>query len=191
MRPGLQAVFLTGQSDPGRCALSPEQAAFLAALPLPAPARGAHNFPYLDVSRPYRAIPLPLASWNNVRQFVGAHAPAFRRRHRDRVLARLDEADRTLLLAGSSGLSLLRNLGLPEGALRRLHVFAYGAVGWSRPPCDAWIVTGRRDWIAACLGPKPDVRVDCGHMDYLSCAGVLEACHDYLARILPGQRGHA
>ena len=57
--------------------------------------------------------------------------------------ARLRLADRTLFLAGSSGLELLYNLDLPNADLARIHVFAYGPVARRLPACDACFVQGR------------------------------------------------
>jgi hypothetical protein len=177
----LQVAFLTGQSDPGRCALSPEQRAFLDALPVADAGKVRVNFPYDDQTPPYRDVPLVAASWHNARQYLASRAPAFAGRHRRAVLQLIARAECTVLLAGSCGLKLLANLDLSDEMLRRVQVFAYGPVARRRPACDVFVVRGRRDWIARLWGGQAQLLVDAGHMDYLRNAEVLASCRAFVA----------
>ena len=177
----LQVAFMTGQSDPGRCALSPAQHAFLDALPVPEAEKLRRNFPYADDTPPHRDVPILAASWHNVRQFLASRAPSFGERHRPAVLRMIARADHTVLLAGSCGLEILANLELPDAALRRVHVFAYGPVARHRPACDTFVVRGRRDWIAGVWGVHADRLVGAGHMNYLKNAEVLASCQAFVA----------
>ena len=117
--------------------MSPAQTAFLAALPVPAAARVALNFPYPpgEIVLPFVRIPLPVASWRNGWQHFASRRPSFAERHRATVEALLARADRTLFLTGSCGLELFNNLRLPASALRRVTIFAYGPVARRRPDC--------------------------------------------------------
>jgi hypothetical protein len=184
----LQVAFMTGQSNPSSCALSPVQDRFLDALPVPESARVRCNFPYLPDPLPHRHVPLARASWHNMRLYVASRDPAFADRHRPTVLRMLMRADRTVLLAGSCGLELLANLRLPEPSLDRVHVFAYGAVARRRPAIDLFTVRGRKDWIARCWGGQIDVTVKCGHMTYLEAPEVLALCKEFVAHV-SGQTG--
>ena len=184
----LQVMLLTGQSDPTSCALSPVQRAFLDALPLPAADKVPLNFPYADDTAAWRPVWLLLASARHVRQYTASQRPAFVARHRDGLRARLERAERTLILAGSLGLELLINLQLPREALDRLHVFAYGPVARQRLDCDCLLVQGRRDWISRLWFPAVDRRVDCGHMDYLESPEVLALCVDVVRRLAAENR---
>src|SRR5262245_2838356 len=112
----LQVFFLTGQSDPPRCALSPAQEAFIEALPLPASAKLRLNFPSAAETAPWRHTSLALASLNNVTMYVGSRRASFAQ-YAPSVLRQLARAEQTLVLAGSSGLELLANLRLPPEAL--------------------------------------------------------------------------
>lgn len=179
----LQVAFITGQSDPERCALSPLQAAFLDALPVPDAGKVRVNFPYTTTTLPHRRVALGPASWHNGRQYLGSRAPAFAERHRAGALALLSRADRTVLLAGSCGLELLANLGLPDSALRRVAVFAYGPVARRRPACEVVVVQGRRDWISRAWGPHADEVVEAGHLDYLRDAEVLAHARAFIVRV--------
>ena len=179
----LQVIFLTGQSDPVRCALSPEQQAFLDALPVPAAAKLPLNFPYRADTAPWRPIPIAIGSVNNGRQYLRSRRPAFAADHAapmQRVLAR---AHRTLILAGSCGLELFVNLRLPREALAGMHIFAYGPVARHLPDCACMLVQGRRDWMSRWCFPRAEPRVDCGHRDYLRSPEVLRLCSELLQRI--------
>lgn len=171
----LQVFYLTGQSDPPRCALSPSQEAFLDALPLPASAKLRLNFPYAADTAPWRPNSLAIASLNNAVLYVRSRTAGFAR-HAPAVLQQIDRAEQTLILAGSSGLELLANLQLPREALRTVHVFAYGPVGRGLPPCACTLVQGRYDWISRAWFREVDHRVNCWHRDYLESPEVLALC---------------
>lgn len=173
-------AFLTGQSDPARCALSPPQAAVLAELQ--PQARGidcvALNYPWSADSADWRAVPLWRASFANARQYRAAlrgDEPAL-----SIARARLLQAPRSLLLVGSCGLSLLDALlrEVDPEQRSRIRVIAYGAVGPSWPTAiQGHLLRGHRDWITSLLGPRtlaPEwvtvQTLDCGHLDYLQQA---------------------
>lgn len=174
--PPVQVLFLTGQSDPARCALSPEQQAFLDALPLPSSAKLSINFPYRADTQPWRAIPLLIGSVNNARQYARSRRPVFAADHAAHMQQLIAQARRTLILAGSCGLELFVNLQLPREALKTVHIFAYGPTARRRPDCACVLVQGRRDWISRCWFRTVDHLVDCAHRDYLQSPEVLTLC---------------
>jgi hypothetical protein len=182
----VQVAFLTGQSDAGRCALSPLHRAFLEALPLPASARVTLNFPYDGNTLPWRQVSLIGASIDNARLYLASRRPEFAARHAPQVMRQLARAPRTLILAGSCGLELLANLRLPRESLDRVHVFAYGPVARRLPECACTLVQGRRDLISRWWFRDVDHRVDCTHLDYLQSPEVLTFCvrtlHELTAR---------
>lgn len=180
MRLPFQVVFLTGQSDPRSCDLSPVQRAFLDALPVPDGAKVPLNFPYDATLRPWRKVPLWRASLRHGLLFVTMRRRAFRR-HRDAVITQLDRADRTLVLAGSIGLDLLGRLDLPRELLDRLSVFAYGPVATKPPACHTLRVCSRQDWVARWW--PADVYVDSGHLDYLDNPEVVDLCREVLTEV--------
>jgi hypothetical protein len=184
----LQIAFLTGQSDPRGSALSPAQERFLDVLPVPDEWKVRVNFPYPSTTPAHRSTPLLRASWNNSRQVLAARRAPFSGRFQPSVLALLERAERTFLLAGSCGLELLANLDLPARELARLHVFAYGAVSRRRPACDLRQVRGRRDWVAKGLSRldlgADDAWVAGGHLDYLENPEVLALCNDFLKEVI-------
>lgn len=184
--PRPRIAFLTGQSDPGRCALSPAQRRTLDALA--ADADGIDlvplNFPWKTDTASWRPVPLPRASLANGRQYLAARRGALTPfASHDIVAARawLDSTPRTLLLAGSCGLSLLDALLAPfdAGTRARLRVVAYGAVAPRWPAhIDGVQLRGDRDRIARWFGPvdgPPPQTLSCGHMDYLDHAAVVDA----------------
>jgi hypothetical protein len=179
-------VFLTGQSDPHSCALSGRQAAFLAALPVSEEARVTLNFPYDPRMLSHRPVPLLLASWRHVRLFVAIRGRGFRARHRPPVIEQFEQAERTLVLAGSIGLDILGRLALPPQVLNRLTVFAFGPVSARPPDCATFAVVSRRDHLARRWLGRADAIVDCGHLDYLEDADVAARCRDLLAALQAG-----
>lgn len=196
--PRPRIAFLTGQSDPGRCALSPLQQRTLDALAAGADdiERVPLNFPWKADTATWRPVPLLRASMANGRQYVAARNGALSPfASQDIAAARqwLQAAPRTLLLAGSCGLSLLDALLAPldAGVRTRLRVVAYGAVARRWPAhIDGIHLRGDRDriarWFGPLDGPAPQA-LSCGHMDYLDHDAVAEAARaqfDWL-------RGHA
>ena len=176
---------MTGQSHPRSAALSPSQAAFLAALPVPAATRVNLNFPYPFEApvRPFTSTPLLSASLRNARQHFASRRPAFSERRRPAVEALLARADRTLFLMGSCGLELFNNLALPARALERVTIFAYGPVARRRPDGDCLLVQGRRDWISRSFFRRVDVQVDGGHLDYLGDPAVAALATETIRRL--------
>lgn len=177
----LQVLHLTGQSDPACCALSPAQHAFLDALPLPEEAKVRLNFPYAARTPPYAPVPLWLGSLRHAALAVRIRRAGWADRHRPSVVAQLERADRTLVLAGSIGLDLLGRLGLPDPLLERLVVVAYGAVATRPPACRTIRVGSRRDPMARWW--PSDVYVDGGHLDYLAQPALAEVCRDLIAEL--------
>ncbi len=130
-------AFFTGQSDPGRCALSPQQYDFLerlSAVLLDDSRANKHsnkdlhdmestellniecvkqNFPWHSNSAPWRATPLWRASLANGHQYLAARRGRLLQLSRAEIDAAhdwLQSAPRTLLLVGSCGLTLLNTL---------------------------------------------------------------------------------
>jgi hypothetical protein len=180
----VQVAFLTGQSDPQSCELSPQQSAFLGALPLAASAKVWRNFPYRDDLGPYRAIPLWRASANNARQVAAAQLPSFRAAHGARVAALLDRADRTLLLAGSCGIELFDRLDLSRELEKRVTIVAYGPVARRRPRSEHVTIGSRRDPLSLAFFPHPDISIDEPHLAYLRSPIVFATCCERLTALV-------
>jgi hypothetical protein len=179
----LQIAFITGQSDPRSCALSAAQTTFLRNLPLPEPAKVYANFPYDEQTPKPRDVHLAIASWNNTWQSFLALFPGFAWRYRARVVALVERADRTVFLAGSCGIHILRGLRLPERTLRRVAVFAYGPVAFGRPPCRHVLVGSTGDRISRAFFAHPDVVVTSDHLRYLEDPALAAACLSFLASL--------
>ena len=176
-----QVAFLTGQSDPLSCALSPMQQRFLDSLAAPAVVDG--NFPYAAQTREFRPTPLLRASFNNARQYLQSRRPEFRNAFRPALDALLARSERTLFLAGSCGLELFNNLDLSRTQLERCAVFAYGPVARRRPDCESRLLQGRHDALSRWYFPHVDIRVDAGHMDYLDNDTVLQHCRTWFTHL--------
>lgn len=162
------------------CGLSPVQASFLKRLA----GRGRHlifrNFPYFEPPGVHRPVSLLLASWRNGWDFWSSRWPGFQKRYRAPVQELILRAPKTVFLAGSCGLELLSNLGLPPEVLNRVGVFAYGPVVRRPPPVGLYSVQGRDDWISRSFQPPVDRVVDCHHLDYLESPQVLALAETFL-----------
>lgn len=176
MKAPLQIAFLTGQSDPSNCALSPVQERFLRALSDERTIPVLRNFPYTGTA-PHKAIPLWQASLHNLRQFLQSRKPDFSRRHAAQVTTLLLRSPRTLILAGSCGLELFCNLGLQRDVLKTCSVLAYGPVTRSLPAgVRLRVAQGRRDLLSRAFVQKVDCALNCGHLDYLKSPAFLQYC---------------
>ncbi|MGE6332858.1 hypothetical protein [Stenotrophomonas sp. NPDC077659] len=185
----LQLAFLTGQSDPARCALSPVQRAFGEALL--APGRTLHpcNFPYDAATPEHRPAALLAASVHNSRHYLRSRQPAFSAAHAPAMTRLLQAAPHTLLLVGSCGLELLANLDLPPALMQRCSVLAYGPVARRAPVvAHLQVLVGRRDWVSRLGWRGTRQWIDSGHMDYLQQPAVRAIASELAARL---QQEHA
>lgn len=179
-------AFLTGQSDPRTNALSPVQRGFLDRSPVPPEQRLDLNFPYQPAGE-WRETDLLRASFSNARQYLSSRRPPFAERHSVPFQQTFGSAGKVILLAGSCGLELLVNLRLPDGFLRRLHVFAYGPVSRSLPRCASLVtVRGNRDVISGRWHRRVDHIISCGHMDYLETAETMALFSAFYRRVTGG-----
>lgn len=178
-------AFFTGQSDRGRCALSPLQKAFLARLNGPGRRLIPVNFPYAE-SAPYRDTSLLTASWNNVWQTLASQRPSFARRHASAVATLLAGSTHTVFLAGSCGLELFNNLRLAPELERRCTLIAYGPVARRLPHfARCLLVQGRRDGLTRLAFPGRRPALACGHLDYLTDPGFPALCTAQLDLLAP------
>ena len=185
MKPQLALAFLTGQSDPGRNALSPAQAEFLAYFAAPDRLLVPANFPY-GVTPPWRPVSLLRASWCNFRLYRRSRRPDFAAAWAGPVADLIRRADGVCFLAGSCGLELFNNLRLPARLEARCLLICYGPVARHRPRhAQAVIVQGSRDWISRLGFPAGAPRLRCGHLDYLRDADFRRLCADALAAFTP------
>lgn len=179
-----KVVLLSGLSDPASSALSAVQRTFLDRLAVPEEAKVYANFPYLPPQRAeQRAVPLPVASWHNVRQFLGARRSPYRERAIAHWEALSCSCDSLLVITLSCGLEIL-NVCLSTG-LRppAIDVVALGPVARSRPPVSHTLVRGSRDFIRNPLLGAETVLPGVGHLDYLANPAVLELVNRQAQRL--------
>ena len=178
----LVIAFLTGQSRPGCCELSPEQHRFLDGLAGPDCELMRRNFPYRP-SEPFRDVPLLLASWRNVRGYLASRRRVFGKTYRDDVAALIARTERVVFLAGSSGLELFNNLGLTEADERKCELICYGPVARRMPRHAGTVIAqSSRDYISQTFFRRVPGSLTCGHMGYLSDPLFLQICRAQIAR---------
>lgn len=183
-RTPLQLAFLTGQSDPARCALSPQQRAFGQALLAPGRVLHPCNFPYDAATPDHQPAALLAASWHNTRHYLRSRRPGFAAAHGPALAQLLQAAPHTLLLAGSCGLEQLANLELPPALAQRCSVLAYGPVARRAPRvAQLQVLVGRQDWVSRLGWRGARQWIDSGHMDYLQQPAVLAIARELAARL--------
>jgi hypothetical protein len=174
-------AFLTGQSRPGCCALSPEQQRLLDQLASPGRELVPRNFPYREAGR-FREVPLVVASWRNLRGYYASSRPGFAAAYRADVAGLIARAERVVFLAGSSGLELFNNLGLTEAEERKCRLICFGPVARRLPRfAEAVIVQGTRDYLSRTFFRSGLPSLDCGHMGYLGDPAFVRLCREQLS----------
>jgi hypothetical protein len=174
-------ALLSGLSDPSTCALTDLQQRFLAALEANEHEKVAANFPYVPHARPAQPPPLWLASWRNVRQFLGAPRPRYRDAARRHWRALADSCEELLVITLSCGLEILNQCLDADDERRAISVIALGPVARHAPPLDCTLVRGEGDRIAQWFFPECDVLLrGVGHMDYLRHAATQHLVNERL-----------
>lgn len=182
MKPVLQIGFLTGQSNPRSCALSPAQHAFLRQIEMPEMVSIELNFPYRQ-GPGFTPVPLWQASLNNLKQYLFSRRHGFAASYRADVIRVIDQAHHTLFLAGSCGLELFANLGLPSAMKQRCTLLAYGPVTRRLPPEGRVIVVqGTRDLLSRFSVNHCDHPLECSHLDYLTTPAFVRLCQDIIQK---------
>lgn len=178
----LKIAFITGLSDPTRCALSQKQRRFLSALDIPEADKIYYNFPYLPAfGSGETSAPLWQASFANYRQFRMARQNQYlaaARRHLETFFA---SAETIIFLAGSCGLEILNHAIGRHPPEKPMHVFALGPVARRRPVFPHTLIQGQRDYISKLFFRDVDVIIPgVGHMDYLDNSAVFHFINERL-----------
>ena len=172
----LKVVLLSGLSDPTSCALSQSQQQFLDRLSVPRDSKIYANFPYLPPDRAEQAsIPLPLAGWRNLSQFLRAGKSPYREHAVAHWNSLVGSCDGLLVITISCGLEIL-NACLSTGTRpAAMEVLALGPIAWNRPPVPHILVRGSRDYVINPLFRSVDIVLPrVGHLNYLNNPAVIE-----------------
>ncbi len=182
-----QILIVTGQSSSASCRLPNKQAAFVEkVLPrninIETPLMG---FPWqVDFFEARNKEPhILVASWRNALQFAYASTNSrFRRGCANLVLPRISMGlDRKIILAASCGYQIVSAAFSEAKEINcKVLLITLGAVGFGKlqnhriTTCH---IRGKRDIIST-IGSsiKPNLTVDCGHMDYWDHPEIQEKC---------------
>ena len=162
----VKVAIVTGLSDPESTRLSPDQMAFLDAMPMPEECKVRVNFPFLPTRTSDHAPSLAIASWNNGRQFLASQGRHFCDRAKPHWQALCDSTDRLLLVTGSCGHQMIDGIRDCQN-VPAVRVLALGSVRLGRCGFRSTRILGRRDWIACWFSPHCEhVLAGVGHLDY-------------------------
>lgn len=178
----MKVAFITGLSDWNNTTLSPNQKKFLDNLNINKSDKIYSNFPYLT-QRKYNKKNIIIASFSNALCYVLSKAGFYENKtHRLKKL--LNENKIVLLLSGSCGMEILRNLKLSEEEKKKIHIIAYGAVAKKIPDFQNMIlIQGKNDWICRIWIKDYNLRINSNHMNYLENNDFLNFVNDYIKKI--------
>lgn len=181
----IKVVLFSGLSDPSSCALSAGQLRFLDELSLPPECKIYANFPYLSPGRvEQESIPIAVASWRNLSQFLGAWRSPYQQCAQAHWAALTVSCERLLVITISCGLQIL-NACLATGTCpRNIDILSLGPVAWDRPSVSHTLVRGSRDYVVNPWFRAADIILPgVGHLDYLDHPLVRDLAEERIARL--------
>lgn len=181
----LKVVLMSGLSDPSDCALSQIQRRFLDRLSVPIEQKIYANFPYIPPERPEQSpVPILLASWRNLSQFLGAPRSRYRQHSIPHWQALAGSCQGLLVITISCGLQILNSCLASGIRPAEMEVLALGPVAWNRPPVPHRLIRGSRDYVVNPLFRSADrVLPGVGHMNYLDSPAVLELAEEQITQL--------
>jgi hypothetical protein len=154
-------------------------------LELPEEWKVWRNFPFVG-SRPLRDVSLMRASLSNAVHFVAAGMGTGRQCRMRHWQALVESTGRLLLITGSCGLELARDLEQLAG-YRKVALLALGPVAWRRPRLALEMVQGERDLVSRLwMGKVGGCGLRTGHMDCWSDRDVRELVKRWLCDRVSG-----
>lgn len=185
-----RVALVTGLSDAGSCELSRDQRSLMDSLELPDEWKVWRNFPFVE-SRPLRDVSLARASLANTAQFVAAGLGLLREHRLRHWRALVESTEWLLLITGSCGLELVRDLERLEKH-RAVAILALGPVAWRRPRVAMEMIQGERDLVSRLwMGKVGSGGLRAGHMECWSDPQVRELVKRWLCDRISGLPGAA
>ena len=179
----IKVCFITGLSNYGNNTLSPIQTEFLSKIDTTEKNKLFLNFPYVNKNLTYKEPHIICASISNAYQYLLSKTYWIEEKN-ERLKSMLKEERRILLLSGSCGLELIRNMKFTKEEKERLHVIAYGAVAKKIPDLKyLTLVQSKNDWIARLWIKEYDFMIEGNHMNYLESEKFLNFTNDYVRKM--------
>lgn len=176
-------AFLTGLSNYGNNMLSPTQTQFLKQLNEKEENKIYRNFPYTNEQKIYKEPNIIYASLSNALQYFLSKTSWIKKQT---VCLKniLKEEDNLVLLVGSCGLEILKNMNLTQIEKDKIHIIVYGGVAKKIPNYQNTIlVQGKSDWIARLWIKKYDIMIVSNHMNYLDSPELLSIVNNYIEKL--------
>lgn len=175
----MKIFFMTGLSDWNNSSLSPQQINFLKKINLQENNKIYMNFPFESNSK-YKKTNILIASLSNSLQYMLARTSWIKKKEID-FKNLLAKENKILLLVGSCGLEILRNINLSAADKDKIHVIAYGGVAKKIPDYQhLTLVQGKNDWISRLWIKRYDLLINSNHMNYLDSQEFLTFINKYI-----------
>lgn len=179
----MKVCFITGLSKWGNNTLSPIQTEFLNKLDTTRRNKIFLNFPYINQNLTYKEPHIICASISNAYQYLLSKTYWIEDKS-EHLKSIIKEERKVLLLSGSCGLELIRNMKFTKDEKERLHVMAYGAVAKKIPDLKyLTLVQSKNDWISRMWIKDYDFMIEGNHMNYLESEKFLKITNEYIKKM--------
>lgn len=179
----MKIAFITGLSNWNNNVLSPIQTKFLQQLKTHEGNKIYLNFPYVDNQQTYKEPHIIMASLSNAYQYILSKTKWITKQ-KEKLSQMVAQEDKLLLLSGSCGLELLRNMNFTKEEKEKIHIIAYGGVAARIPDFKyLTLVQGKKDWIAKIWIRDYDLKVESNHMNYLESETLLNFVNEYIEKL--------
>lgn len=179
----MKIAFMTGLSSWNNNKLSPIQETFLNNLKTEEKNKIYLNFPFIDKNQVYKKPHIILASISNACQYFLSKT-IWIKKHQKELRELLKTEKVLLLLVGSCGLEILRNMDLSTMDRNKIHVITYGGVAKKTPDYKyITLVQGDKDWISRLWIKEYDLIIQSDHMNYLESEELLNFTNQYIEKL--------
>lgn len=163
----MKIAFMTGLSDFNNTSLSHLQNKFLSKLDVDNNDKIYLNFPYEKTNKRVENVNIITASISNAIQYFLFRTKWLLKKE-SKLKEIINNEDKVILLVGSCGLEIIRNLSLSEEEKNKLFIISYGGVSKQKPKYkNLLLIQGDDDWIARLFIKECDIKVKSNHMNYL------------------------
>ena len=179
----MKVGFITGFSNWGNNSLSPIQFEFMKNINIKESNKIYLNFPYINNNQLYKDPNIVSASISNAAQYMLSKTSWLKNKEQH-FKSIIKEENKILLLSGSCGLEIIRNMNLLKEEKEKIHIIAYGGVAKEIPDFKyLTLVQSKNDWISRIWIKDYDLMIEGNHMNYLQSSQLLNFINEYVGKM--------